>query len=110
MCIRDSCHLDAICVTTTTGAQFGIGGVAMTYMELGGQSSLVANPTAAATITAGRVTAVDTAVMAQTTGDAGNAPHWMAGGFTPSASGTFAVKATSETTSANGLISYTHLR
>jgi hypothetical protein len=41
--------------------------------------------------------------MAQTTGAAVNQPHEMFGGFTPSASGTFAIRATSETTTAAGL-------
>jgi hypothetical protein len=42
--------------------------------------------------------------MAQTTGAATEQPHEMAGYFQPSANGTFAIRATSEVTVANGLI------
>ena len=93
----------AITNATTTGAQFGIGGVAMTYMVAAGISTLLGSPTASATITTGVVTTIDTAVMAQTTGAAVNQPHLMWGGFTPSASGTFAIRATSEVTVSAGL-------
>lgn len=95
--------ISAITNATTTGAQFGIGGVAMTDMVLNGISTLLGSPTSSATITTGVVTAVDTAVMAQTTGAAANQPHFMSGSFQPSASGTLSVKATSEVTVANGL-------
>jgi hypothetical protein len=98
------CCLLAITNATTTGAQFGIGGVAMTDMVVGGRSVLLGSPTAASTNTTGVVTAVDTAVMAQTTGAAVNQPHEMSGSFQPSADGTFSIKATSEVTVANGLI------
>ena len=98
------CSLQAITNATTTGAQFGIGGVAMTVMRAWGRSVLLGSPTAASTNTTGVATAIDTAVMAQTTGAAAEQPHEMAAGFTPSASGTFAVRATSEVTVANGLI------
>ena len=97
------CCLLAITNATTTGAQFAIGGVAMTYMIAGGRSVLLGSPTASSTNTTGVVTAVDTAVMAQTTGAATNQPHEMSGSFQPSASGTFSIKATSEVTVANGL-------
>jgi hypothetical protein len=96
-------QLAAITASTTTGAQFGIGGVSMTYMVAAGRSVLLGSPTGASTNTTGVVTAIDTAVMAQTTGAAVNQPHEMFGGFTPSASGTFAIRATSETTTAAGL-------
>lgn len=88
---------------TTTGSQFGIGGVAMTSM-IAGAISTVANSATAATMSTGVVTAVDTAAVVQTTGPAANAPTYMSGTFTPSADGTFAVRATSEVTVANGLI------
>ena len=97
------CCLIAITNATTTGAQFAIGGVAMTDMVVGGRSVLLGSATAASTNTTGVVTAVDTAVMAQTTGAAANQPHEMAGSFQPSASGTFSIKATSEVTVAAGL-------
>jgi len=98
------CGFAAITNATTTGAQFGIGGVAMTGMIAAGHSVLLGSPTASATITSGVVTAINTAVMAQTTGAATNQPHTMWGWFRPSASGTFAIRATSEVTVANGLI------
>ncbi len=97
------CALAAITAATTTGAQFGIGGVAMTDMVAFGRSVLLGSPTAASTNTTGVVTTINTAVMAQTTGAATNQPHEMAGSFQPSADGTFEIRATSETTTANGL-------
>lgn len=93
----------AITNATTTGAQFGIGGVAMTDMIAGGRSVLLGSPTASSTNTTGVVTAVDTACCAQTTGAATNQPHEMSGSFQPSADGTFGIRATSEVTVANGL-------
>ena len=98
------CALQAITNATTTGAQFAIGGVAMTAMRAWGRSVLLGSPTASSTNTTGVATAINTAVMAQTTGAATEQPHEMSAGFTPSASGTFAVRATSEVTVANGLI------
>jgi len=97
------CALFAITNATTTGAQFAIGGVAMTQMIAGGRSVLLGSPTASSTNTTGVVTAINTAVMAQTTGAAANQPHEMAGYFRPSASGTFAIRATSEVTVSAGL-------
>lgn len=109
-----NCHLAAITNATTTGAQFGIGGVAMTDMVAMGRSVLLGSPTAASTNTTGVVTAVNTAVMAQTTGAATNQPHEMSGSFQPSADGTFEIRATSEVTVANGLTvlkgSWAHIR
>lgn len=97
------CQLAAITNATTTGAQFGIGGVAMTEMLAMGQSVLLGSPTASATITTGVVTAVNTAVMAQTTGAATNQPHYMSGYFQPSADGTVEIRATAEVTVASAL-------
>jgi hypothetical protein len=109
-----NCGLAAITAATTTGAQFGIGGVAMTDMVAMGRSVLLGSPTAASTNTTGVVTAINTAVMAQTTGAATNQPHEMSGSFQPSADGTFEIRATSETTTANGLTilkgSWAHIR
>lgn len=87
---------------TTTGAQFAIGGVTMTAMVLGAIST-VTNSATAATMSTGVATAVDTAVVVQTTGAAANATTLIQGWFQPSASGTLLVKATSEVTVANGL-------
>jgi len=98
-----NCGLACITNATTTGAQFGIGGVAMTDMVAMGRSVLLGSPTGSSTNTTGVVTAVDTAVMAQTTGAAANQPHEMSGSFQPSASGTFSIKATSEVTVSAGL-------
>lgn len=99
---RIICHLYHISNATTTGAQFAIGGVTMTSMVLGSIST-VTNSATAATMSTGVVTAVDTAVVVQTTGAAANAPTLLSGWFQPSASGTLLVKATSEVTVASGL-------
>ena len=88
---------------TTTGSQFGIGGVTMTSMIIGAISTVTNSPTAA-TMSTGVASAVDTAAVVQTTGPAANAPTRLSGSFVPSADGTFAVRATSEVTVANGLI------
>lgn len=106
--------LAAITNATTTGAQFGIGGVAATDMVAAGYSTLLGSPTASATITSGVVTAVNTAVMAQTTGAAVNQPHVFWGSIQPSADGTLEIRATSEVTVAAGLTvlkgSWAHIR
>lgn len=99
--VFDAC-LFHISNATTTGAQFGIGGVAMTTM-IAGTISTVTNSATAATMSTGVATAVNTATVVQTTGAAANAPTFMSGMFTPSASGTFAVRATSEVTITAGL-------
>jgi len=98
-------YLIAVTNASTTGAQFAIGGVTMTYMDLAGVSPLLAGDgiSTAGTYTQGRATAINTAFSPQTTGAATNQLHWMAGGFTPSASGTFAIRATSEVSVAAGL-------
>lgn len=88
----------------TTGAQFGIGGVAMTGMSLVSfQAQTAAVSTTSAIIQTGVCTAVDTAVIAATAGQTTVLPTWVAGGFTPSADGTLLVKATSEVSVASGL-------
>lgn len=96
------CHLYHISNATTTGAQFGFGGVAMTAMIAGAISTVTNSPTAA-TMSSGVVTAINTAVVVQTTGAATNAPTILSGTITPSADGTFAIRATSEVTVAAGL-------
>jgi hypothetical protein len=88
---------------TTNGSNFGIGGVAMTYV-IGGAISTVTNSVTAAAMSTGVITAVDTGVVVQTTGAAANAPTRFWGQFTPSASGTFQIRATPEVSNAAGLI------
>lgn len=79
-----------------TGAQFAIGGVAMTGMIAGGLQT-VTNSVTAAAMSSGVVTAVDTAVIAQTTGpNTTNVPGIISGWFQPSADGTFVIKGASE--------------
>lgn len=87
---------------TTTGAQFAVGGVAMTGMNLGAISG-VTNSVTAAALSTGVVTAVDTIVVVQTTSSITNVPTILSGYFQPSADGTFIIKATSEVTVAAGL-------
>lgn len=87
---------------TTTGAQFAIGGVAMTAMQLGSMS-VVTSGVATTTMSSGTATAVDTAVIVQTTSSVTDVPTILSGWFQPSASGTLLIKATSEVTVAAGL-------
>lgn len=95
-------HLFHVSDATTTGAQFGIGGVAMTAMLAGAISTVTASATAAA-MSAGCATAVDTAVIVQTTGSTAVVPTILTGYFTPSADGTFAIRCASEVAVAAGL-------
>lgn len=79
-----------------TGAQFAIGGVAMTGMIAGGLQTVTGSATAAA-MSAAVVTAVDTAIIVQTTGpNTTNVPGILAGWINPSADGTFVIKGASE--------------
>lgn len=90
---------------TTTGAQFGIGGVTMTEMWLWGHQQITSSVTAAAYGSSAAVTAVDTAAVVETTGPgAVQMGASLYGYFVPSASGTLSVRATSEVTVAGGLI------
>lgn len=99
-------HLFHIENASTTGAQFGFGGVAMTAMrvhELGGFAGGVGAGTMQANV--GDVTAVDTAAIAATS-SAGTPQVIMAilsGWFNPSADGTFAIRGKSEIAVAAGL-------
>ncbi len=100
---------------TTTGAQFGIGGVAMTGMSIVSMQAQTAQVgTTSAIIQTGVATAVDTAVIAATNGQTQVLPTYVQGWFQPSASGTLLVKATSEVTVASGLTvkkgSWAHVR
>jgi hypothetical protein len=88
---------------STTGAQFAIGGVAMTSMILGGIQTVTGSATAAA-MSAAVVTAVDTAVIVQTTGPSTtNVPGRLSGMINPSASGQLVFKGASEVAVAAGL-------
>lgn len=97
-------HLYHISNATTTGAQFGIGGVAMTNMRIQELDVILGSLTAA---TMGSpttdVTAVNTAAIAEGTGAATVVLAILSGWFNPSASGTFAIRGTSEVTVAAGL-------
>jgi hypothetical protein len=99
---------------STTGAQFGIGGVSMTTM-IAGIISVVTPSATAAVLSSGVATAINTAASVETTGPgAVNAPARLTGAFTPSASGTFAVRCASEVAVAGGLVikagSWLHVR
>lgn len=99
-----NCCLMHVENATTTGAQFGIGGVAMTGMSLVSmQAQTAAVSTTSAIIQTGVATAVDTAVIAATSGQTQVLPTYVQGWFQPSADGTLLVKATSEVSVAAGL-------
>lgn len=97
-------YLFHIANATTTGAQFGINGPAMTGMRIS-QVDVILGSLTAATMGSNTtdVTARDTASMAETTGAATVVVAALYGWFNPSADGTFAVRATSEVTVAAGL-------
>jgi hypothetical protein len=97
-----NCCLIHIGNATTTGAQFGIGGVAMTDMVVGAIDTTLSSVTVP-TFGSGVATAINTAAIAETTGAATNAIGYMGGSFQPSADGTFSIRATSEVTVAAGL-------
>jgi hypothetical protein len=92
-------HLEAwmirLTALTTTGAQFFISGVAMTSMQVAEQGANLAS-TSAATMVAGAVTAVDTAIVAEGTGPTAAAPVHISGMINPSASGQLTIKGASE--------------
>jgi hypothetical protein len=83
---------------TTTGAQFGVGGVAMTEMIANAFQGYTTSLTAGVLIESASITAVDTAVnVAVSIGTATtNLPVIMFGYFKPSASGTFSLRAQCE--------------
>lgn len=100
---------------TTTGAQFGVNGPAVTNLVITGLFNITQSITAAAFGSGAAVTAVDTAAVVETTGPgAVNVIGIMAGSYEPSAAGTFAVRSKSEVAVASGLIikrgSWCHLR
>jgi hypothetical protein len=96
-------HLFHISNATTTGAQFGVNiGAAPTTLRVA-TIDTVTGSTTASVHSAGSVTARDTAITAQTTGSAAVTLAIISGEITPSADGTFAMRATSEVTVAAGL-------
>lgn len=97
-------HLYHISNATTTGAQFAIGGVTMTAMRIQEKDVILASLTADTSGSSTTdVTAVNTAAMAEGTGAATVVIAIMSGWFNPSASGTFAIRGTSEVSVAAGL-------
>lgn len=97
-------HLFHVSNATTTGAQFAIGGVAMTAMRISIIDTVTGSATAAAlSAPVADITAINTAASVQTTGSANVTMGILSGWFNPSASGTWSVRATSEVTVANGL-------
>lgn len=100
---------------TTTGAQFGVNGPAVTNLIAVGIGNITQSITAAAFGSSAAVTAVDTATVVETTGPGtANVIYIMQGAYEPSADGTFAVRSKSEVAVASGLIikrgSWCHLR
>ena len=80
---------------TTTGFRMGINGPTLTAITIVGLQSVTHSVTAAA-LGSGTATAVDTAVVAETTGIATTGTKHMTGVFTAGADGTFAVRAAAE--------------
>lgn len=97
-------HLYHIGNATTTGAQFGIGGIAMTGMRIQTIDVILGSLTAATMgSNVSDVTAINTAAAAETTGAATMVLAILSGWFNPSAAGTFAIRGTSEVSVAAGL-------
>lgn len=88
---------------TTTGSRFGFNGPAMTYV-IASTIDTVTGSVTASVHSAGTVTALETAITAQTTGSAANTLAVISGSITPSADGTFAMRCASEVAVASGLI------
>lgn len=98
-------HLYHISNATSTGAQFGIGGVTMTGMRIQEIDVILGSLTAATMgSNVSDVVAVDTAAIAETTGTATVALAILSGYFQPSTTGTFAIRCASEVAVASGLI------
>jgi hypothetical protein len=97
-------HLFHVTNATTTGAQFGINGPAMTYMRAS-QLAVVTPSVTAAAMANGVAAALDTAGAAETTGPgATEAEAILSGYIEPSADGTFAIRLKSEVAVAAGLV------
>lgn len=88
---------------TTTGSRFGFNGPAMTYVIASTIDTVTASVTASVH-SGGTVTALETAITAQTTGSVANTLAIIAGTIVPSAEGTFAMRCASEVAVASGLI------
>lgn len=100
-----SCILFHQTNATTTGAQFGVNiGAAPTSLMLAGIAQITSSVTAAAYGSSAGVTALDTAMVVETTGPgAVNMIAEMHGWIKPSADGIFAVRCKSEVAVASGL-------
>lgn len=97
-------HLYHINNATTTGSRFAVNiGAAPTALIVGTIDTVTASVTASVH-SAGSVSALDTAITAQTTGSTAITMAVISGMIIPSANGTFAMRATSEVTVASGLI------
>jgi hypothetical protein len=88
---------------STTGSQFGVNIGASPTTLIVGTIDTVTTSVTASVHSAGVVTALDTAVTAQTTGSTSNRLAIIAGFITPSADGTFAMRCKSEVAVAAGL-------
>lgn len=87
---------------STTGSQFAVNGPAATTF-VAGEFGASTNAVVTGVIDTGTATAINTVIVAQTTGQTAVGLHLIAGYYEPSADGTFAVRATSEITVAAGL-------
>ena len=97
-------HLYHLSNATTTGAQFGVNGPAITAARFSGISTVTGSATAAAvSAPVSDVVLRDTAIIVQTTGSITVVPTIISGWFNPSAAGTFAIRCASEVAVAAGL-------
>lgn len=87
---------------STTGSQFAVNGPAATDIIVG-ELGAVTNSVTAVALGGGTATAINTVIVGQTTGQTAVGLHHIMGQYTPSADGTFAVRATSEIAVAAGL-------
>lgn len=82
---------------TTTGVQIGVNGPAMTAARFTAIETVTGSATAAAlSVPVGDITALDTAIVVQTTGPANVVAAHVYGWINPSADGTFALRVKSE--------------
>ena len=95
-------HLFHVNDANTTGSRFGWNGPAMTSSRIATIDTVTPSVTASAH-SAGSVTAADTAVTAQTTGNTNIRLAILSGWMNPSADGTFAIRCASEVAVAAGL-------
>lgn len=95
-------HLDNLNNASTTGSRFSINGPSLSGIRMTEINVVTASATAAA-MSAGAAAAVNTAVIAQTTGSATSRMSILSGGFVAGADGTFAVRGASEVAVAAGL-------